>query len=542
MQLTGQTGRSMTEMLGVLAIAGVLSVVGVIGYQYAVNKIKANRILNDVRLAYVNVNSYQDLPLNQLTPITFTSASGYSILTQRVATSNGLTDVIITKNVEQDVCNHLTDMVQQTAWKMFLVDDSGTNFTPLNECVEEMALAFSWANINEVPCDKECPENMTCIGNNECVCANGFEMSEDSTCQEIECNYSGGIEAQTIQYCCEKAAGIWDITTTPSCTCPEGSTFNGTLCLMKDWCSYTFITPEISQSYESDCAYNFISPEISQSYESDCAYNFISPEISQSYESDCTYEFTASDSNGMISITMKEKTPCISGEYCILNWTDSTCSSAVSSYGTGITKTIYGRCASLNEYPSICKSKEGGNVSMEPISGKTCASDEYCILNWGDSTCSSAVSSYGAGITKTIYGRCASLNEYPSICKSKEGGNVSMEPISGKTCASDEYCILNWGDSTCSSAVSSYGAGITKTIYGRCASLNEYPSICKSTEGGNVSMIAKKNCRIPDTYCSILWGNQSCQNVSTYGPNIQRDLYGICLPYNSIGDTTCPFK
>ena len=37
MRLTEQNGRSMVEMLGMLAIAGVLSVGGVMGYKYAVN-------------------------------------------------------------------------------------------------------------------------------------------------------------------------------------------------------------------------------------------------------------------------------------------------------------------------------------------------------------------------------------------------------------------------------------------------------------------------------------------------------------------------
>ena len=42
-----QTGRSMVEMLGVLAIVGVLSIAGLMGYRYAMNKHKANLILNN---------------------------------------------------------------------------------------------------------------------------------------------------------------------------------------------------------------------------------------------------------------------------------------------------------------------------------------------------------------------------------------------------------------------------------------------------------------------------------------------------------------
>src|SRR5574344_1116878 len=46
MMNTNESGRSMVEMLGVLAIIGVLSVGGIAGYTMAMNKYKANEILN----------------------------------------------------------------------------------------------------------------------------------------------------------------------------------------------------------------------------------------------------------------------------------------------------------------------------------------------------------------------------------------------------------------------------------------------------------------------------------------------------------------
>ena len=44
--LNNENGRSMVEMLGVLAIIGVLSVAGIAGYTMAMNKFRANEILN----------------------------------------------------------------------------------------------------------------------------------------------------------------------------------------------------------------------------------------------------------------------------------------------------------------------------------------------------------------------------------------------------------------------------------------------------------------------------------------------------------------
>ncbi len=48
--MKNETGRSMVEMLGVLAIIGVLSVGGIAGYTMAMNKYRANEILNAISM------------------------------------------------------------------------------------------------------------------------------------------------------------------------------------------------------------------------------------------------------------------------------------------------------------------------------------------------------------------------------------------------------------------------------------------------------------------------------------------------------------
>ena len=42
-----ESGRSMVEMLGVLAIIGVLSVMGIAGYRSAMTKMRSNELLNE---------------------------------------------------------------------------------------------------------------------------------------------------------------------------------------------------------------------------------------------------------------------------------------------------------------------------------------------------------------------------------------------------------------------------------------------------------------------------------------------------------------
>ena len=50
-----ESGRSMVEMLGVLAIIGVLSVGGIAGYKMAMNYINRNNVLKLVQMAYLAV-------------------------------------------------------------------------------------------------------------------------------------------------------------------------------------------------------------------------------------------------------------------------------------------------------------------------------------------------------------------------------------------------------------------------------------------------------------------------------------------------------
>ncbi len=57
MKKTKESGRSMVEMLGVLAIIGVLSVGGIAGYTTAMNKHRANKILNGASVRAIVVST-----------------------------------------------------------------------------------------------------------------------------------------------------------------------------------------------------------------------------------------------------------------------------------------------------------------------------------------------------------------------------------------------------------------------------------------------------------------------------------------------------
>ncbi|MBR4927538.1 MAG: hypothetical protein IKY98_04340 [Alphaproteobacteria bacterium] len=73
-KMTGmESGRSMVEMLGVLAIVGVLSIGGIMGYSYAMDKYRANIIINEINLRTIDLirqgHQKQELSLNDWEPL-----------------------------------------------------------------------------------------------------------------------------------------------------------------------------------------------------------------------------------------------------------------------------------------------------------------------------------------------------------------------------------------------------------------------------------------------------------------------------------------
>ena len=75
-----ESGRSMVEMLGTLAIIGVLSIGGIAGYSYGMDKYRANETINDVNLRGIDlvrqVAMNQPLSLSEWPTL---SKAGYNI-------------------------------------------------------------------------------------------------------------------------------------------------------------------------------------------------------------------------------------------------------------------------------------------------------------------------------------------------------------------------------------------------------------------------------------------------------------------------------
>ena len=97
-QKKSQAGRSMVEMLGVLAIIGVLSVAGIAGYTKAMEKWRINKAVGQIgsvvaamRTAFANEKSYNFVPV-------YDNGNGKKLLDLGVISSDMLSDKIITGN------------------------------------------------------------------------------------------------------------------------------------------------------------------------------------------------------------------------------------------------------------------------------------------------------------------------------------------------------------------------------------------------------------------------------------------------------------
>ena len=108
-----ESGRSMVEMLGVLAIIGVLSIGGIAGYSYGMDKYRANETINDVNLRAMDIMSQ----LTQggepnLNAWETTTSGGYSISLN--SDEAPLNYYIKVEKVPYDVCHIISETMPET--------------------------------------------------------------------------------------------------------------------------------------------------------------------------------------------------------------------------------------------------------------------------------------------------------------------------------------------------------------------------------------------------------------------------------------------
>ena len=218
-----ESGRSMVEMLGVLAVVGVLSIGGILGYTNAMNKSRANELLNEANKRATLYAIKQGSGDTTLSEFAAEASLGGGKMSNKILQGNGEFGIKIS-GVSNEVCQKLLEFVGDNTVLRDIVllpsDDLTTSITVKdtpNECNGTIALVFNddmgtedpsaepvCATCDGVTCSSpktrcvcgtcECPEGNTgddctqCDANYLVVCCPG----NSSNCPTDECNPSGG--------------------------------------------------------------------------------------------------------------------------------------------------------------------------------------------------------------------------------------------------------------------------------------------------------------------------------------------------------------
>ncbi len=465
-----QTGRSMIEMLAVLAIVGVLSIAALVGFTFAMNKHRANETIYDVMLRATNVpmmdEYYAGKPLGY--EFTFsglgssdgTQGTYYAMHTYKDGGSAYRVEVLdVTDHVcEQILRMHPTDVDEIIVGTTSFTGDEDICVANTNKMTFCFGLSDGSGTCNpdsgsgsgsgsgntpEDPCaDKECGTGATCVDGtcvsctdgSACNCASGtWNATANLCCEEV----TEPIENVCYTYAFQPAAngqcptytftylaalcGTNGYCAEGTCIeCNEGETATETGCEPIQ-CEATI--PEMTTEYcctsngglwntetnTCGCAEGYIYDTTSNTcIESDgkCSYNYDNPNSVQTSYADCIYSNAQPTDRQNLSMTVQQA--CPSGQYCYLKWSTENCSSTVSDSGSD---PIYGRCLPLDSTSASCKITYSENLELSAI--QSCPSNQYCYLKWSDENCSSTVGDTGAN---PFHGVCLELDSVNAVC------------------------------------------------------------------------------------------------------------------------------
>ncbi len=171
-----ESGRSMVEMLGTLAIMGVLSIGGIMGYSYAVDRYHANQIMNDVNLRGIDLiaQASRGGGLSLAEWPTKTSAD-YDIGLEIDTATNTTEGGIYVKGVQKRICEMIADDLLPEDVELVIDGETYVSGT----CGETNKMVFYYDAVAETLGGG----NQACVETEKgCVpCPSGATLSADKT-------------------------------------------------------------------------------------------------------------------------------------------------------------------------------------------------------------------------------------------------------------------------------------------------------------------------------------------------------------------------
>ena len=460
-----ESGRSMVETLGVLAIIGVLAVAATAGIFFAVCKNKANTILRDSKIVFMAMKTPSTQSGQTWQSVQYTPVSGKDITVRRDFMGR---DYVKVADVSYGVCHQLINMKTENVLYFYHSDN-----TELTSCNASNDIIIDWNGFGPPAVCKTIDDCLTgeagasfegiCDAKNQCT-----SCPENQTANDTE------------------DGCVCDLEKSVSCT------KNGT-----DWCCGPNLIcgSEVNECIESNllCSYNFYSIGApGTTFYTDCSVTVSSKANVQEYSGDCNYVVQATgtaqtwtDGTGATKTYYLPKdggTRYVTGQkcsgqtYCSLLWTDSdgdgvwgaNDTKSASANATGV---IWGKCQMLSSFDQNPIAKYTSGYGLVSVSDG-CEPNQYCAVVWNQSSWSveDTTPTASANATGTLYGRCQILSSFEQKPLSKnETGNTQYQVVRG--CPASTYCHLNWSTNTaeCTTA----NANATGTIYGVCSGLKE---------------------------------------------------------------------
>ena len=193
-----ETGRSMVEMLGVLAVIGVLSVAGILGYKFAMNKYIANETVNELALRANDIAYQMDklIEANYAGEIEMelgnTTRMGYPIMARMSPQYEEYFEIFLSE-VPSDICKLLLQSQWQSPYSIFVGIEEYEATPDICNSAEKVELAYEF--YKDMRGKEEIPEDSRheidrCRHDNDCKCG---------TCSEGLCVSSCGPKEQCVK-------------------------------------------------------------------------------------------------------------------------------------------------------------------------------------------------------------------------------------------------------------------------------------------------------------------------------------------------------
>ena len=209
-RVSPSSGRTLLEMLGVLAVVGVLSITALAGLTYAMNKHRANSIYNDVHLLALHVMDTG----KDTVPADFYPDSGRTYSLDTTTYADGF--VVKVSDVSEKVCDRIMEVKDASIEKIYVGSEEATT------CSGTQTLGFMFLYDGKLtsggsgsgtepdpvdPCEgivptQDCSLSADVTDENGCVTVKKITCTGDTYCSVNTCEPCPAAETCDGESCC----------------------------------------------------------------------------------------------------------------------------------------------------------------------------------------------------------------------------------------------------------------------------------------------------------------------------------------------------